>query len=107
MQQEYYHPEYLYKIVSTEQWQESLSQNQVVNSLIDKDFIHLATEEQLEHVAQKFWKNKDYRILKLASKKLMGRLVYETNPGGTTRYYHLYEGVVPLDSVVDVSIIHT
>jgi len=98
-------PEHLYRIVSTEQWQESLLQNQVVNSSLDKDFIHLATEEQLTHIVQEFWNNKDHIILKLASKKLKGRLVYEVNPGGTTLYYHLYEGNVPLDAVVDISMV--
>jgi uncharacterized protein (DUF952 family) len=96
-------PEYLYRIVSTEQWEESLRQNQVVNSSIDKDFIHLATEEQLARIAQKFWNNKDHIILKLASKKLTGRLVYEANPGGTTLYYHLYDGNVPLDAIIEIS----
>lgn len=100
-------PGYLYRIVSTEQWQVSLLQNQVVNSSLDKNFIHLATEEQLTHITQKFWNNKDHIILKLASKKLTGRLIYEVNPGGTTLYYHLYEGNVPLDAVVEVSIVRT
>lgn len=103
MQQENSSPEYLYRIVSPEQWQESLHQNQVVNSSVDKDFIHLATEEQLARIAQKFWNNKDHIILKLASKKLTGRLVYEANPGGATLYYHLYDGKVPLDAVVEIS----
>jgi uncharacterized protein (DUF952 family) len=103
VQQENSSPEYLYRIVSIEQWQESLLQNQVVNSSLDKDFIHLATKEQLARIAQKFWNDKDHIILKLASKKLTGRLIYEANPGGTTLYYHLYEGNVPLDAVVEVS----
>jgi uncharacterized protein (DUF952 family) len=79
-------PQYLYKIVSPEEWQESLLKKQVVPSLLDKDFFHLATENQLPHIAQKFWNGKNYMILKLDSKKLMGRLVYETNPGGTNLY---------------------
>ena len=105
VQQENSIPEYLYRIVSNEQWQESLLQNQVANSAFDKDFIHLATKEQLARIAEKFWNNKDHIILKLDSKKLTGRLVYEANPGGTTLYYHLYEGNVPLDAVVEVSIV--
>ena len=105
MQQVNHTPKYLYRIVSIEQWQKSLLKNQVVNSSLDKDFIHLATEEQLARIAQKFWGNKDHIILKLVSQKLTGRLIYETNPGGTTLYYHLYEGNVPLNSVIEVSII--
>jgi uncharacterized protein (DUF952 family) len=103
MHQENSNPDYLYRIVSTEQWEQSLHQNQVVNSSIDKDFIHLATEEQLAHIVQKFWNNKDHIILKLSSKKLTGRLVHEANPGGTTLYYHLYDKNVPLDAVVEIS----
>lgn len=94
--------DHLYKIVSNQQWEESLGQSQVMNSPLDKDFIHLATEGQLPHIAQKFWNNKDLIILKLDSKKLTGRLVYEANPGGTTLYYHLYDGNIPLDAVVEV-----
>ena len=99
------HSEYLYKIVSIEEWQKSLLHNEIVLSSMDKDFIHLAKEEQVVHVAQKFWENRDYIVLKLASKKLVGRLLYEVNPGGTTQYYHLYEGNIPLDAVVDVTIV--
>lgn len=94
-------PQYLYKVVSPQQWQESQAQGTLIITGIDKEFIHLATEEQVPHVAQKFWKNQDYVILKLIPSKLQGRLVFEVNPGGTTKYYHLYEGKIPLDAVVD------
>lgn len=99
-------PKYLYKIVSPEEWQKSKNQRVVETSSLDENFIHLATEEQLPQIAQKFWKNKDYVILKLDTKKLVGSLVYEANPGGKTLYYHLYEGTIPFDSVVDVSATH-
>jgi uncharacterized protein (DUF952 family) len=96
-------PQYLYKIVSPESWQKSQAQKVLETSSFDEDFIHLATEEQLPHVAQKFWNNKPYIILTLDTKKLSGRLIYETNPGGATLYYHLYEGNIPLEAVMDVS----
>jgi|GEM_PF-4779860 len=38
-------PEFLYKIVSSDDWQKSLSQKEIVHSVMDKDFIHLATKE--------------------------------------------------------------
>ena len=93
-------PEYLYKIVSPEQWQTSQQENRVINTPIDTDFIHLATEAQIAHVLNKFWKGKEHIIVKIFSEKLVGRLVCEANPGGTTKYYHLYEGIIPLDAVV-------
>lgn len=98
-------PKNLYKIVSPEDWQKSQGQQVLETSSMDKDFIHLSTKEQLPHIAQKFWENKDHVILTLDTKKLKGRLIFETNPGGTTRYYHLYEGSIPFDAIVDASII--
>lgn len=99
-------PEYLYKIISKEQWQESLLKNQIILSASDKDFIHLAKKDQIANIVQKFWNNMDHIILKLAAKNLMGHLVYETNPRGTTKYYHLYDGTIPLEAVKDVTIVH-
>lgn len=102
MTQEKTTPQYLYKVISVEGWQDSQQQNQVINSTLDDKFIHLATESQLPHVKQRFWSGKRYFVLKLDPNKLKGRLVFETNPGGTTQYYHLYEGIIPLDAVIDV-----
>lgn len=103
----YSNPDYLYKIVSVDEWDKSQNQNWVEDSLMDKDFIHLAEEDQIAHVVKKFWKNRDYIILKLDCKKLVGYLVHETNPGGTTRYYHLYEGNIPIDSVIEIVLVST
>lgn len=97
-----FNPEHLYKIVSKEQWQASLEGNEVVLSAQDQDFIHLAKEDQVAHVVQKFWTNADHIVLKLVAKKLKGRLIYETNPGGSTKHYHLYEGCIPLEAVEEV-----
>ena len=66
---------------------------------MDDQFIHLATKKQVAHVADKFWKDLEYVILKIDSTKILGRLSYETNPGGSTRYYHLYDGIIPLEAV--------
>ena len=95
-------PLYLYKIVSKEQWQDSLPLKKIITSSIDIDFIHLAKQDQIIHVAQKFWNNTDYVVLKVSSKKLIGRLIYENNPGGSNKYYHLYDGYIPLDAVEEV-----
>lgn len=71
-------PQFLYKIVSPEEWLESNQRDQVVTLLIDKGFIHLATEGQIPHIVQKFWNGKPYIILKLNSKKLIGRWFMKT-----------------------------
>lgn len=95
-------PAYLYKVISRQAWEESKAQNQLILSPMDKDFIHLAKEDQVEYVVNKFWAGKDYLVLKLDTKKLVGKLVYESNPGGSTKYYHLYDGCIALDAVVEV-----
>ncbi len=96
---------FLYKIVSIDDWNKSKLVNYVVKSEMDKEFIHLATKEQLQAIASKFWTSQEYIILELDIKKINGRLVQERNPGGTTLYYHLYEGNIPLDAVTGFSLV--
>jgi uncharacterized protein (DUF952 family) len=93
--------EFLFKVVSPEQWEKSIVKKEVHLSDMDKDFIHLATEEQLANVIKKFWPGMDHVILRLYPKKLKGRLIFETNPGGTTQYFHLYSGSIPLEAVIE------
>lgn len=100
-------PKYLNKITTMDNWCES-QQRPVLKLLIaDDDFIHLATEEQIGHVLQKYWSDYcDVVVLKLETAKLQGRLEYEANPGGTNKYYHLYNGTIPREAVVESKILH-
>jgi uncharacterized protein (DUF952 family) len=96
-------PEFLYKVVSKHDWNWSQEHPHVKVSSIDTQFIHLAMREQVPHVLEKFWaKDHDVVILQLDPSKLVGRLVKEKNPGGETEYYHLYEGSIPRETVVEV-----
>ena len=81
-------PDYLYKIISKDIWKESLAHNKLFLSPIDEKFIHLAKEEQISHVTKKFWNGVEHLILKIETKKIIGNLKYETNPGGSTKYFH-------------------
>lgn len=92
----------LYKIVTVENWQ--ASQDLVKLNDDDKDFIHFSTEEQLERILSKYWAHiPQYFILKIDSSKLPGKMVFETNPGGSgTKYYHLYDGNIPKTSIMEV-----
>jgi len=92
-------PESLYKVVSVSEWEQSLREQRVVLSPMDKEFIHLASREQLEHVTDKFWKDRRFVILRLKSNQLQGQLRLEVNPGGTNQYYHLYDGEIPYSAV--------
>lgn len=40
-------------------------------------------------------------VLKIDPSKLIGKLVFEVNPGGTQKYYHLYNGKIPLNAVIE------
>lgn len=72
---------------------------------IDSTFIHLATKEQIPNILKKYWRHaQQVMILKLDPQKLPGRLVFETNPGGSAKYYHLYDGHIPKSSVIDLEL---
>ena len=91
---------HLYKILSLKNWQNSQSQEILALSDDDKEFIHFSTHEQLERILQKYWADGgEYIVLKVDSEKLLGRLVFEANPGGVNKYYHLYDGAIPLRAV--------
>ena len=95
-------PIYLYKVLSTDDWEKS--QNSKVLSLpaMDSKFIHLSKEDQLESICKKYFgTGSKYMVLKLETSKLTGKLVLEANPGGKNKYYHLYEGSIPLNSIVE------
>ena len=101
-------PKFLYKLLSIQDWADSRQKNFVQLSQVDHPFVHLATENQLEKVAEKFWATiPQYVILKLETSQLAGRLVYEANPAGTNKYYHLYDGAIPLKSIVEVQLVTT
>jgi uncharacterized protein (DUF952 family) len=95
-------PQYLYKVISSANWQKSQVGNEVVLSVDDIDFIHLSKEDQLDKITKKYWSNiPEYVILKIDTSKLPGKLVYEANLGGSNKYYHLYKGSIPKSAIVD------
>lgn len=100
-------PEYLYKILSVRFWDASQQSSFLVLPAEDEAFIHLSTEEQLDKIIKKYWSNiPQFIVLKLDTSKLQGKLVYETNPEGTSRYFHLYKGLIPLSSVIEAKTVY-
>lgn len=96
------HPKYLFKVLSDENWKASQGMESLKLSNEDQEFIHLATEDQLGRIVQKYWADvAQFIVLKINAEKLSGRLVYEANPGGSNKYYHLYNGSIPLSSIVE------
>ena len=99
-------PKHLYKIISLNHWNQSQQEVTIHLTEHDKEFIHLAEEDQLEKILEKFWNGiPEFVILKLDTAKLSGQLILESNPGGKNKYYHLYNGVIPLHAVLESKII--
>jgi uncharacterized protein (DUF952 family) len=93
-------PFYLYKVLSVDDWAKSCKSIHL--SSADADFIHFSTEDQLNRIIEKYWAEApEYVLLKVDTRKLPGKLVLEANPGGTNKYYHLYNGSIPLSAVVE------
>ena len=102
LQQNEMTPHYLYKVLSVEDWQKSQGMESVKLTDADQDFIHLAREDQLDRIVGKYWdKVPEYVVLKIDPTKLPGKLVFEANPGGENKYYHLYDGSIPLKAVIE------
>jgi uncharacterized protein (DUF952 family) len=100
-------PQYLYKILSLKNWQATDTMKAVQLSRDDDAFIHFSTLDQLERILNKFWPDApEVVILKIDAQKLEGNLVFESNPGGINRYYHLYNGFIPINSIIDSCIIY-
>ncbi len=96
-------PEALYKIVSIENWKASQSMGNLQLDAADKAFIHFSLKEQLDRIISKYWSGADrFIVLEIDPEKLTGELVYEANSGGVNKYYHLYDGAIPLGSIREV-----
>lgn len=104
--QEEYAPKYLYKIMSLDNWAESQCQTYLKLSPDDAQFIHFSREDQLSRICQKYWSHvPSYVVLKIETERLVGNLVFEENQPGGAKYYHIYNGAIPLRSVVECTTI--
>lgn len=95
-------PQYLYKVLSVEDWRDSQGRGSVKLQDADREFIHLSRADQINRIVEKYWNNvPEYVILKIDTAKMEGTLVFEANPGGNNKYYHLYHGSIPLSAVIE------
>lgn len=98
-------PHYLYKIISTETWAKSQNQQVVQLSKEDQAFIHFSTEHQLDKIENKYWSHvPEYVILKVDTHQLPGKLVHEANPNGHHKYFHLYDGSIPMKAIMEAKV---
>lgn len=99
-------PKYLYKILSVDDWHKSQYQTYLQLSTDDSAFIHFSKEDQLSRICQKYWSHIPvYVVLKVETEKLVGDLVFEENQPGGAKYYHVYNGAIPLRSVIEATTI--
>ena len=85
-----------------ENWEASQNTDSLKLSIDDNAFIHFSRDDQLERITSKYWsKAPQYIVLKVDTAKLPGKMVFESNPGSTTKYYHLYEGSIPMVAVAE------
>lgn len=91
---------YLYKILPLKDWAVSEKVGYLQPQSQDDKFIHLAEKQQIDRIVAKYWSNEaEILIAKIDPSRVTGKLVKETNPGGTNQYYHLYDGKIPLAAV--------
>ena len=99
--------EYLYKVLSYRFWNASQNKKTISLPAEDSEFIHFSTEEQLEKTLNKYWKEEPQLvILKVDVEKLVGNLVYETSANGSTKYFHLYDGYIPIGSLLESKVVY-
>lgn len=99
-------PPVLYKILSVEHWQATENCEAVKLSANDDAFIHFSTEDQLDRIIRKYWADVlQFVLLKVDTSRLEGRLVLESNVEGGSKYYHLYEGSIPISSIIESKIV--
>src|ERR1700722_5890836 len=80
-------PQYLYKVLSVENWEASQNTDSLKLSMDDNAFIHFSRDDQLERITSKYRsKAFQYIVLKVDTAKLPGKMVFESNPGSTTKY---------------------
>lgn len=99
-------PLYLYKVLSDADWKRSQGSPSIKLPAADEAFIHFSKEDQLDRLLTKYWADEaEYVILKIDTSKLKGNMAFESNPGSSSKYYHLYNGSIPMDAIVETKIV--
>lgn len=103
---QYFGNHYLYKVLTKAEWEASQGRETLVLPESDSAFIHFSLQDQLERITAKYFSAyPEYVVLKIDMNRLPGTLVFEANPGGTAKYYHLYNGSIPLTAVLETTIV--
>ncbi len=91
----------LYKILTLDDWDKCKLTDRLCTPANDSAFVHFATEKQYPAVVEKWFANMPHVVLRVDASKLVGKLVLEWVESHSDKYYHLYDGHVPLEAVID------
>jgi uncharacterized protein (DUF952 family) len=99
-------PKHLYKVLALDLWQASENKKNVLLSSDDTPFIRFQKEDELGRLLH-YWNklNVPHVVLKIKANKLEGKLVFEAKLGGSTKQYHLYNGCIPINAIIESKII--
>jgi uncharacterized protein (DUF952 family) len=101
-------PAHLYKVIAIDHWEKSKQEEGLFLTSADDAFIHLSEEHQLDGIIRKFFSaSAEVVVLKIDVSMIEGRLVKEKNPGGENKYFHLYDGFIPFDSILQAEVIRS
>lgn len=95
-------PEILYKIVTQKQFADSHERDVLLLSESDQKFIHFSTKEQYPEILQKLANRaplEQYLVLEVNTKQLVGDMKFEANPGKSEKFFHLYNGYIPMSAL--------
>lgn len=92
-------PGVLYKITSVENWDASQGKSHLILAPMDDAFIHFSKADQLAQVLAKYWPDAQYVLLTVDVTKLEGTLIFEANRPGGDKYYHIYNGAIPMNAI--------
>lgn len=91
----------LYRITTKSLWERSIDTLEL--SDMDSEFIHFVEKNDIDRIIKTYFSDKPYvMVLTIDPAALTGQLVKEVNPGGTKKYYHLYNGSVPMTAIIEM-----
>ena len=93
---------FVYRILNPEEWVNFKKKKLFSGNHLDKrsGYIHLSSKDQLRKTIEIYFKEKKIVILKIETKKLKKKIVWEISRGGE-KFPHLYDKL-NIESVVGV-----
>jgi len=93
----------IYHVTTKEAWQNAIEQNfYEAASLATEGFIHCSTEQQVNGVLLRYFKDKTNLVkLTIAASELTSKLQYDFSPSVGESFPHIY-GRINIDAVINV-----